>query len=262
MSKYTKQNSIIGQLLNLINQATHETNDTLIAKALLESRYQLENLSLDELSNKYYISQSTISRFIKKMGYNNYNTFKNAVAVSNYKMADIHILDHKDKNKDPLAIKQEVYDNILETFHNTNNIDIDHLIRIINIIKQYHTIIFLGSELSMAMCRILQLGLVALGKNVYTIYDLNYQEQIIQSVHGDSLVICISLEERWFLLQTSIEKLYKSNCYKILWTLKDKHIDNTKFNDVFLFGKPVKSNYGYNELMFFIMLVYRLIMNE
>ena len=71
-------------LLYLINKSRSESNDVMIAKKILENRYDLNKYSLDKLSEKTYFSQASLSRFIKKMGYKNYSEFKNSIMLSNY----------------------------------------------------------------------------------------------------------------------------------------------------------------------------------
>ena len=64
--------NLIYELTTLINKARGSTNDIQIAKIILEHRYELESLSLDELASMSYFLQTTLSRFIKKLGYKNY----------------------------------------------------------------------------------------------------------------------------------------------------------------------------------------------
>lgn len=256
---HNKKDVALYDLLYLINKSRKETNDTLIAKTILENRYQLDSLSLEELSQKNYISQSSLSRFIQKMGYKNYNQFKNSMLLSMYSVEKEH---HSNQHLQPIDIQQSVYDEISEAIHCIYEIDMAHLMRVIETMKQYQHIVFMGSDLSMAITHILQMGLIAKGKNAYTIYDLHYQDEIIENVNEETLIICISLEERWFNRQENKEKLLNSKAYKMLWTIDEYHKDKERFNDTYLFGKSVQKNLGYNELMYFILLVYRLLLNK
>lgn len=246
-------------LLYIVNEARHETSDTIIAKSFIESRNELDELSLDQLSQKYYISQASISRFIQKMGYKNYNQFKNALSLSIYRINQEH---HAQEYLDPLDIREQVYQDISSALDCIHDIDMNHLLRVIDTMKQYQTIIFMGSDLSMAITHILQMGLIALGKNAYTIYNLNYQNDVLDTLDNQSLVICISLEERWFQRLENMDDLFSSCAYKMLWTIQDYHIDEKKFDDVYYFGRKIKENIGYNELMYFALLVYRLLINK
>ncbi|MCD7840267.1 MAG: hypothetical protein LUG46_06565 [Erysipelotrichaceae bacterium] len=258
MDKFTS----LYDLLVLVNKSRKETNDTIIAKAFIENRYDLDKLSLEQLSQKCYISQSALSRFIKKMGYKNYNEFKESMHVAMYAINNDHQVISKEKQKNIEEIRNDVHDEIIQAIENINDIDLEHLLRVIQTMNQYQNIIFLGSELSMAMTHLLQIALTNKGKNVYTIYELEYQKEILDKVDQNTLVICISLEERWFKALIQDKELFNNTFYKMLWTIEPQHIDMKLFNDVYMFGKPMNTNVGYNELMYFIMLVYRLILQE
>ena len=251
---------ILYDLLTYINKSEKETNDTIVAKALVENRYDLDNLSMDELSSRYFVSQPTISRFIKKMGYPNYNAFRNAMNLSIYtnklRNPPLH-------NTDPEAIRKEVKAEIQEALDCIDSIDIIKLKHIVEIMKDYNTIVFMGSELSMAIAYKLQLGLISLGKNVYNLYSVNYQEQMLHIIekHDDVLMICISIEGRWISRFEDLKNI-KELPYKILWTIEDDPVDANLFDLVYHFGHSVKEDLGYNELMYFILLVNRMIKND
>ncbi len=249
-------------LVVMVNKSRSETNDTIIAKAFIENRYDLDKLSLEQLSRKCYISQSALSRFIKRMGYQNYNEFKEAMHVSMYSINADHQMIPKEKQKSIEEVRDDVHDEIMQSIEHINDIDLNHLQRIIQTINQYQNIIFLGSELSMAMTYLLQLGLINKGKNVYALYELNYQKEMLRQMNDDTLIICISLEERWFRSIVQNKDLFDNDAYRMLWTIEPKHMDKKLFHDVYLFGEPTNKNVGYNELMYFIMLVYRLILQE
>ena len=262
MAKYNKNNILIGSLLDIVNKASHETTDVLIAKIFLENRYKLNELSLDDLSNQYYISQASISRFIKKIGYKNYNTFKYDIASSNEKMENVHAIQDRDRINDAIAIQKDVLYRINEAYQVMNDLDVNDVLHIVDLFNKYQNIIFFGSELSMSICKVLQLGLITLGKNVYTICDKNYQNEMINKMSENDLLICISIEDRWFHLQESLSHLKESKYYKMIWTL-NSHMDHLNcFDDVFVFGKQVFDNYGYHELMVLIMIVYQVLMNH
>ena len=262
MVKYSKNNILIGNLLDIVNKAAHETTDVLIAKIFLENRYKLNELSLDDLSNQYYISQASISRFIKKIGYKNYNTFRYDIASSNEKMENVHLIQGRDRINDALTIKEKVLNRINESYQVMKGLNVNDVLHIVDLLNEYQNIVFFGSELSMAMCKILQLGLVTLGKNVYTIYDKNYQNEMLNKASEKDLLICISIEDRWLHFQDALNNLKESKNYKMLWTL-NSHMEHLNgFDYVFIFGKQVFDNYGYHELMVLIMLVYQVLMNH
>ncbi|MCD8028624.1 MAG: hypothetical protein LUF02_08205 [Erysipelotrichaceae bacterium] len=111
MDKFTS----LYDLLVLVNKSRKETNDTIIAKAFIENRYDLDILSLEQLSQKCYISQSTLSRFIKKMGYKNYNELKEAMHVAMYAINSHHQIISKEKSIK--EIRNDVYNEMIQSIN-------------------------------------------------------------------------------------------------------------------------------------------------
>ena len=85
---------------------------------------------------------------------------------------------------------------------------------------------------------------------------------MINKMSENDLLICISIEDRWFHLQESINNLKESTSYKMMWTLNSPKDHLEGFDDIFVFGKQVFDNYGYHELMVLIMIVYQVLMNH
>ncbi len=243
-------------LLNLINQSRSENNDTLIAKKLIEYRYDLDQYSLDNLSREFYFSQATLSRFIKKIGYQSYNDFKNNIARSNFYIEEVNSSYVKKKVED---IRQETYTDIIKCVECIQKIDIEHLVRIVDQLKSYKNIYFMGSELSMAITHLLQMGLISLEKNVYTIYDFHYQKEILYQNIDDTLIIFISLEQRAYSVIK--KELSNNDNYKMLWAINRDHSDQKIFDECYFFGDYFLDNLGYNELIYFILLIYRILLN-
>lgn len=260
MKNNKKQYNATYSLINLINKTHKENNDTLIAKALFENRYVLDQYSLDQLSQNMFFSQASISRFIQKMGYKNYNEFKTQIALSN-----LQIVTNNNTKKlgTPNEIRNSVYQDIKNALESINSIDMIKLTKVLNLLRESNEIYFVGSELSMGIIYLLQIGLISMKKNVYAIYDINYQNETLKKINDDALVICVSLESRWYTMNHfALENILNSNYKTMLWTIVSDHLDNDKFNLTYQFGQEVEDNIGYNELMYFVLLLYRLIINE
>ncbi|WRK53521.1 hypothetical protein SD457_26580 [Coprobacillaceae bacterium CR2/5/TPMF4] len=66
-------------LLSTINSEPKDSNNYKIAKYLLENLHTLEDLSISDLANNCFVSNSSISRFCKEIGLDNYNTLKSQI---------------------------------------------------------------------------------------------------------------------------------------------------------------------------------------
>ncbi len=73
------------QIIDKLNENYHlSENERVIALYMLEHLEEIPHLSSREFAKRTYTSATTIIRFIKKLGYKNYNDFKyNIVSMMN-----------------------------------------------------------------------------------------------------------------------------------------------------------------------------------
>lgn len=252
-----EKNITFFDLVSIVDEAKEQTSDVIIAKALIENRYQLDDLSLDKLSERYYLSQASISRFIKKMCFKNYSQFKRELALSLYGMQDLHPTI---KQLSTQQIISSTYEDISQTLDFFKNIDEKSLDKLVRYINQYQNIYFFGSKLSVSIVHLLQQYLIMQHKNVYTLYELSYQKKTLKQLKENDLVICISLEGRWL---NHIEKEFKNaSCTKLLWTPKNSQYVKENYLDIFYLGTNAQNNLGYHYLMYFVLLVYKLLLSH
>jgi len=69
-------------LTMFVNTREDMTNDVMVARALIELRDEIEDWSQDDIAEAYFISQASISRFIKKLGFKNFNEVRTALKKS------------------------------------------------------------------------------------------------------------------------------------------------------------------------------------
>ncbi|GLC82311.1 hypothetical protein [Lacrimispora brassicae] len=67
------------RLLNLLNDCEFGSTDAHIAKSLLDMIYEVEFMPIDQVAAKCHISKSTLSKFIKRLGFEDYNEFRDNV---------------------------------------------------------------------------------------------------------------------------------------------------------------------------------------
>lgn len=64
-------------LLSTINSEPKDSNNYKIAKFLIENIRNLEDFSISELAKTCYVSNSSVSRFCREIGLNDFNSLKN-----------------------------------------------------------------------------------------------------------------------------------------------------------------------------------------
>ncbi len=250
----TDKNLILYTLIAMINNAESETNDTIIAKAFIENRTRLYEISLDQFAQEYFVSQASISRLIKKLGFTGYNEFREKFAISQYDMQKRHETPPCQYDQ----LKKETYDRLESALQEIRDYQESDFTDLIAKIRQYQTIYFIGSELSMAVLRLLQYKLIAQGKNVYNIQNVAYQNEMMEHCKEDALVIAISIDDRW-LAQFPLELVQTCKAHTMLWTVKSDSPHHQCFQEVVYFGKYIGSNIGYHQLMQFEQILFRLL---
>ena len=67
-------------LSSAINSEPIDSNNYKIAKYIIEHIHELEDITLTELAKNCYVSNSSISRFCRAIGFKDFNTLKIQVA--------------------------------------------------------------------------------------------------------------------------------------------------------------------------------------
>lgn len=95
--------------------------------------------------------------------------------------------------------------------------------------------------------------------NVYTLYKLDYQLEILKSIRQDDLIIVLSMGQRWYKIfaQESLGESRKP--VKMLWTANPDHEDRQLFNVVADIGKTDDPNIGYHYLMQYVLLIHQML---
>ena len=251
----TKKDLVLFDLANIVNTAEHETNDVIIAKAFLELRDEIDNWTQEQIARKYFVSQAGISRFIGKLGFSSFGQLKNSIRMSQMVIAKMNPAIQRDFQ----TASTEIRSQLMEVADSIVSLDQREIAETIRLIKEHDTIYFIGSELSMAICRLLQVKLIGNGKNVYTIYNQNYQNEILRFIRPSDLIVVLSMGQRWYKIyaRDSLEK--NRDPLKMLWTVKPDHEDRQLFRYVVDIGKTDDPNIGYHYLMQFVLLLYQMV---
>ena len=177
---------------------TYETDEIYykIAEKMLENFSVVSEMSISELSDFLFVSQSTIYRFIKMMGYENYNQMKagQITFLENYYLQGRHAsrnanINHFDNYIDYMLKK-------IHALKEKNiHVQIDQLIELILSVDE---IIFVGMPMPSFVWR-LQMELVMLKKKTSAFLNPENQHQAIIHAKPNTLIIGIQ-----YLIDSSI----------------------------------------------------------
>lgn len=75
-----KYENVLHVLVNHANSSSKQS-EKILANSILEHFEKIPNITIEKLAELCYVSQPTLTRFIKKLGYRNYNQFKSKVNI-------------------------------------------------------------------------------------------------------------------------------------------------------------------------------------
>lgn len=185
-------------LLSTINSEPIDSNNYKIAKYLLENLHSLEDLSISDLANECFVSNSSISRFCKEIGLNNFNTLKSQIIQIplKYRYANNKF------NFQPFDSENPFKSYINSITDNLNNLYTDKLYQQINSlvkdIYNYQNIGAFGYMHSESIALNLQYDLQTNGKLIFTHIKFTNQIEFINNATKDTLIIIFSESGSYF----------------------------------------------------------------
>ena len=234
-----KVGEVIYRLLFFVNSNKEKDVYYTIAWTMLQNIKEVPRLNINQLADMCYTSTSTISRFIKKLGYESFGDFKEKVElVLGYYKRDISFHpDFGEKSDiDPSSMVKNFYGVINNHLKETcNNLDIRKLDKLLELIYQHKKINFFGMQFSQYMSMEIQAKLLALGKFVTAFVDVKEQLKCAEESDEDSLAIILSIAGR--VGKTDLVNKIKESKSKLVVITQNPKVDFLEDADlVILFG--------------------------
>lgn len=251
----TQKELVLYRLASIVNESESFSNDAAIAKAFIELRDEIDQWSQAEIAQKYFVSQSSISRFIQRLGYSGFTEIRGAINKSSYLL---NLLSQPPSDRFE-ETRQNVYNTLKNVTEDMMKLDGAQIVRMTQTMRQFRCVYFMGSDFSMQVVRLLQHKLLSSGIESFTLYKPQMQKSILERAKEDELVIMISLGKRWYLTEEIGSSLDSCACKKMLWTVAEDHPDLEKFDWSVMMGKTDDGNIGYHYLMQFVLIVGQLL---
>ncbi len=182
------------RLINLLNDLEYDSTDSHIAESLLDMIYELEFMSIDRVAEKCHISKSTLSKFVKRLGFESYREFREN-ARNEKKKAGYHNYEQK------LSMDTFIQDYGIERYLNILIGDIEHFLSGIDrkqirdlaeALHKHKKVAAFGSVYSQTVAMDFMYKIAEEGKYIKTnLYDMK-QEQYINEADEETLIIIFS----------------------------------------------------------------------
>jgi len=223
-----------------------------IANFILSNKSETVRLTINELSQKCNVSEPTVIRFINKLDYSSYSTFRLDMAgelskeTHNSSSNGIKIEDGYQSIKacdDIKAVKEKVVHSVTCAVNDLNNIvNTDDLERAANIIYESTSILFYGSGGSSVIAMDAYHKFMRIGKKVS--FDMNSHFSFIKISHLDpnDVVVLISHTGESREVLECAESAKERGC-KIIGITSYLNSDLAKLADVALFSSTYDLEY-------------------
>ena len=212
---------IIKQLQIIVNAESEDITYTTIARVILENIQKgMEDITILQLADMCYTSPSTISSFVKKLGYSNFNEFK--MKCVERKNLGTEILSDNVKNiyfdsKDDKEVLIDLVDSInLSLMEFVEKLDLNEIDNLISMIHDYKDVYFFGFHLSGYFMQHLQYHLFSLGKYVNFASQEISQEKLAEQTDENSLSIIFSVDGNYLRQKAQVFYSLKEKGGKIV----------------------------------------------
>lgn len=207
-----------------------------ILNNLLKSSIEIYDSNISELSKKFYVSNSTITRFAKKLGYDGFNELKFAL---------------QNIDDSPIYLTQKIYSNILDEVPELD----PKIVKFIQNIDRFNKIVIVGIGSSglvanEAMYKFGEMGL----KNLDSAKEPYSINLLAKGLGENDLFIVLSLSGENRNILEGLE-IAKSNNTTVLSITEDKNSTLVQQSDYYLLT-PTYSTFEYTISKMFPLLTY------
>ncbi len=213
-------------------------NEQQIVSYILEHLDEISHLSSRELARRCYTTATSITRLIKKLGYENYNDFKYNVITSlkNVPIERTQI----DFKENPYLLINKMAKFEKEVIEQTKTmIDLESFQELVNELKNVTYIDIICSDANKEMARYASHYLLTLGKIVSVYYDSDKQFHLSVNVPNDHFVIVLKRTSKNQQLGYFLSLLKERKVRMAIFT-GTKEKDISKYCD-YIFYTPLDS---------------------
>lgn len=185
-------------LYSIVNSDTVDSNDAIIAKHVLKNMYDLVDCSIVDLANQCYVSTSSVSRFCRRLGLNDFSELKMQIA-SYYGLKGYYKyrFDYENYEKDNYleSYIDSVSSNIMLL---KQTIDEQIINELVEDLQKYQKVATFGFMQAGNVAMNLQYDLFKSNKIIYS--NVNYNEHVkyIENATSDDLIIIFSHSGSYF----------------------------------------------------------------
>lgn len=244
------------KLFEILRDSEVGTTNWLLANAVLRHGNQLSAIPIQELAESCHVSEPTVSRFSKLLGFRSYIDLKKE-AKKLGDQSDLHLFH---MNKPSLALLKDRPQQFLESYcqqisenllHAASSLDFNKIDAFLAELHQTKRVFIFGTSTSLMLAEILQSNLANYKKIVYAGFNQDQQLNHAQNLTKSDLAITISTYGNFLHQYPATAKMIAdSECRNILITQNAGLQETYMFDDViFLSNKNSTETGTYSMLL-------------
>lgn len=217
LSKFGLMNS----LLSIVNSSSGDEMDSVIATYLLRNFLHLNELTIYDIADGCYTTRQSVRRFCKRIGLNNFRSFKKEQLALEYYGA-YHFVDD---------YPQVLANNLAAMALDVNEASEAYIDRFCSQIHMADTLIFLVSDIYSSACLEFQKQMILQGKMVRVVSNNFQNNDAINSLTENDLAITVSISGRW--ANELLELMGTTSAWSILLTAsRDQNLFD-RFDEIY-----------------------------
>lgn len=197
---YRKTNDELKKYMNFIRYCnSHIGNETdfSIVHTILENIDDLSSLSVDLIADKAAVSNASVSRLIKKMGFTSAKDLRNVLDKARERVGLLREFYYQERTL-AIDLAAMASENALKNIQNTiSSINYEKLGRIISVLKASDRILFVGDIHELTVFVTFQLDFINTGVPAFSFTDLSYTEIESRFLTERSSIVFFSLANEW-----------------------------------------------------------------
>lgn len=229
------------KFLTYVNSTSSGTTYSNIAYYISNNFSKIIHMNLEELADACYVSQATISRFCRFLGFESFTHFKmecqRSLRDGERRINDIISTISQEDEEYRESFQRYGHVIISELQQLFDTMDILQLDQLLDRIHNTEDVALFGIHRCASVIQELQFSFALKDKFVKAYAGSTHQLECARALKKDSLAIVVTSSDGfWFEAGDVVDALASSPCYKILLTTSREGKQADIFNEVILIG--------------------------
>lgn len=231
--------SLVHSLFSIINENDENDTNYVLAHYFLNHYHELNSLNIYDISEECFVSRSSVRRFCKSIGYENFLDLKKEFSSYDDRYQSYMQYANRDNYRERLT--QEINEMIIEL---DQRMDTREVYEIARRMKESRHTVFLTSGTTAGLVRDFQESMVLNKKVISLVSELYSDNPLLHNLNEDDYLITIS--NTGTFAYASYPLVEHTKAYKTLITLKRDPLFNRQYDKIYHLSAVDRSDKGEN----------------